>query len=178
MAFMHRYFLPGSRPGIDPARSPIIAHPVIDGRIIDDGPVYISVMHHGGIDPRHRRIIPEMTAIPLATIISMPPISISIIYSAIKTDMRTPITRMPGIDPTYKSPITRGPQITNRRRRLPITRHPIIIIIAISPVTRYPYISIGRAKRLLINRDSRRRYPNRDPNANLGIDPRDRQSYG
>jgi hypothetical protein len=107
MPIMHGRLFPGSRPGAYPARSPIKAYPAIG--IIDAGPVDIGIMDDRGVDPCHRRIIPEMTAIPFSPIITMPAISIPIIYPAIIPDMRTPVTGIPGIDPTDKPPISGCP---------------------------------------------------------------------
>jgi hypothetical protein len=97
-----------SRPGIDPARSAIIAD-TVDSRISYDRTIDIGVVDDRSVDIGHRRIISETTAFPTPADISRTEISASIIDTAVKADVRPPIPRMPGIDPIAISPITRCP---------------------------------------------------------------------
>jgi hypothetical protein len=108
MPVTHRRLLMRIRTITDSARSTIIADPV-DSHIPDYRSIDIGIMNDRSIDTRHRRIIPETTAIPFPTVISTTTISTAIVDPPIVTYMRSPITGIPSIDPAYIAPITWRP---------------------------------------------------------------------
>lgn len=108
MPVPHRGLLRDRRPRLYPMRPAIIARPV-HRDMIDHRPVDIRVAHHRRVDPGYRRVIPEMTTVPLATDISRADIPATIIDPTIKSYMRAPITCMPEIGTAGPSPITGRP---------------------------------------------------------------------
>src|SRR5260221_5424135 len=108
MPFLRRLLLPRIRTIIHSTGTAIIAY-LVDSYIIDDRLVDICIMYNGGVDIRHRRIIPETPTIPFATIIPAAAITAAVINTTVISYMRTPITTIPSIDPAHKTPITRRP---------------------------------------------------------------------
>jgi hypothetical protein len=108
MPVTHSRLLICIRTIIDPARTAIIANPV-DSYIPDHRSIDIGIVYDRSIDTSHCRIIPETTTIPFPAIISTTTISTAIVDTTIVTYMRSPITGIPSIDPTYITPITRRP---------------------------------------------------------------------
>jgi hypothetical protein len=155
----------------NPTRPAVITYPV-HRYIPDNGSIDIHIADNGCIDTRDSRIIPEMPAIPLPSIITTTPITTTIIDTAIVSYMRSPISAVPPIHSADKTPVTRRPVKSCLRWLLPITWHPIITLISISPVTRYPDKPIYRAGWLLINRYDRGRRMNGNSNADLCIHSR------
>jgi len=156
---IHRHLLLRRRPCLNSTGATIITNPVVHRRIIDHRPVDISIMHNCSIHIGHRSVVMEMAANPSATHISDTTIAKTIVHTPIETNMLTPITAMPAIITTGKTPIARRPQKSNRRRCGPIPGYPIVtlIISAPGPITRYPKPSIRRTGWLYIDRDRRRR---------------------
>ena len=169
MPLMHRRLLLRIWPRLHPG-------PAVKARtacccISNDGPVHISIMDNRRVHAGNSRIIAEMPAIPLPAPITYPTITKTIIDPAIKPYVRPPIPGMPAVYASGKTPITRGPQKTNRGRRIPVTRHPIVTGITIGPITRYPNISVYRTGRLLIYGNGRRGYVHRKAHAYLRLNP-------
>jgi hypothetical protein len=171
MPFIKRCLLLNIRPGSDPMRAAIIADSVIyngcimhDHRIVD---IYIS--HNRTIHIDHRRIIPERISLPSAAAESGSIISVSIIYAAIKTNMRSPVPMMKPIVTTGIAPISRGPQKSGLRRKNPNTWYPEITVVGIGPVSRNPQISLYRASRLHIDGQRWRRNAGCNANANTNL---------
>ncbi len=158
MMLVHGHLLLCSRPRLDTTGPAVITDPVVHRRIVDHGPVDIGVVHNGSIHIRHRGVVPEMPTIPFTTAISYTTITKPIVHPAIKTNMRPPITTMPAIISTGKTPITRRPQKADSWRRSPITWYPIVTVFISTPcpITRHPEITIGRTGGLNVNRDRRR----------------------
>jgi hypothetical protein len=165
------------RPRIDTAGTAIITDPV-GGGIIHYRTIDISVVNDGGVDIRHRRIIPEMPTYPAAAGISRAEIAASVINAAIEADMRAPISAIPRVDPIYITPITGRPQEADLRRFSPITRDPkISIIIIIRPISRDPQIPVNGTDRLRIDGNDGRPDMNADADAkHLRISPLNRQT--
>lgn len=171
MPVPHRRLLTRIGTITNPARAAIITH-TIHRYIPDNGSIDIHIADNGSIDTRNSRIIPEMSAIPLPSIITTTTITTTIIDAAIVSYMRSPISGVPPIQSADKTPVTRRPIKSCLRWLLPITRHPIITLVSISPVTRYPDKAIYRAGWLLINRYGRRCCMNGNSNTDLCIHSR------
>jgi len=107
MILPHRDLLIRIGPGVDPDAA--VEAGAIHYRIVDDGPVDISVVNNRGIYIHDGRIVPEVTAVPFTPNKTHSPITITIIDAAIKADMRSPISAMPAIDTAGVTPITRRP---------------------------------------------------------------------
>ena len=94
----------------DAMRTTVIADPVVDCRIMyDNGIVDINVMNNRTIHIHNSCIIPEIMSLPSASAKTRSIITITIVHAPIKTDMRSPITRMKSIIATGISPISRCP---------------------------------------------------------------------
>src|SRR6185312_9211115 len=130
--------------------------------------IYIGIMDSATHMP-HSCIIPEMATFPPATAKAMPPITVSIAYSAIKPDMRSPVTSVPPVMAIIKPPITGSPKKTYLRDNYPYARHPIISVRTPGPIAGCPHISISGAWRLFIYRQSGRGYSYAYSNTNLRI---------
>jgi hypothetical protein len=111
MPFPHRSLFLGTRPGIDSMRTTIITDPVTGYCIIMhyDCIVDIYIMNNCAIYIDDGRIIPERISLPSAAAETGAIITVTIVYAAIKTDMRSPVTMMKTIITTGISPISRRP---------------------------------------------------------------------
>ena len=138
MRFPERCLFLNIRPGIDSMRTTIITDPVDRSIVHNDRIVDIYVMNNCTIYIHHGRVIPERISLPSASTESGPIITITIIYAAIKTDMRSPVTGMETIITTGISPISGCPQESGLWWKNPYTRYPEISVIGISPISRYP----------------------------------------
>jgi hypothetical protein len=76
---------------------------------------------------------------------------------------------MPCINSSVITPITWGPEESLLGRGYPHSGNPIIPIIPISPITGAPQISVVRTGRLGIYYQRRRRYPDGNSYADLGL---------
>src|ERR1700722_9743541 len=165
-------FLFRRRSRTDPTGAAIITD-AVDSSVPDYRAVDIRIVNNGGIDIRHRRIIPESTTNPTTTGISGTEIPATVVDAAIEPNMRAPVSGIPGINPVYITPISGCPQEADFRRLGPITRHPVIsIIIIICPISGDPEIPFNRTRWLRINRNDRRPDTNADDDAeHLRISP-------
>lgn len=145
----------GSR--ADPAGSTVKAGPVISVADV----LAVSVMNDRRIYAAHRSVIGKVPALPAAAVKTVSAIAEAIIDSAIEAHGRPPIACIKGVKAIRKAPVTGRPEETFLRRGQPGAGYPVIARVAITPVSGRPNISVGRAKRLLINFQSRRRYSNR-----------------
>jgi hypothetical protein len=168
MPLANRCLLLNSRSGIDAMRATIIADSVIDNGCImhDDRIVDIYIMNNRAIHIDHCSIIPERISLPSAAIESGSIITISIIYAAVKTNMRSPVPMMETVVTTGIAPVSGSPQKTRLGRKNPNTRDPEIAVVGIGPVSRNPQITVYRASWLHIYRQGWRRNTGRNANAN------------
>jgi len=90
-------------------RAAIKADTIIHHGIVDDGPVDIRIVNDRGVDIHYGRIVPEVPAMPFPPDKPRSPIAVTIIDTAIKSDMRSPIPSMPAVDAAGITPITRCP---------------------------------------------------------------------
>ena len=141
--------------------------PVHSTRTIEASAVYrgvvvnhrlvIHIVNLGHVHVVHRPVVVEIVPPPVSALITFAPISITVIYSAIETDMRSPVTIVPKISSVVPSPVTGCPQVAGRRRKHPCAGHPVIIfiVVAISPVAGRPDIIISGTNRLHVHRQRR-----------------------
>jgi hypothetical protein len=90
---------------LDTARA--VERHVVD--VVDDGPV-VHVGDMNTTDVHRRAVIKERTAAPVTALESNTAITEPVIHTAVETDMRTPVTAVPGIDATAPAPVPRCPQ--------------------------------------------------------------------
>jgi hypothetical protein len=112
--------------------------------VVDDRGV-VGVVNDGHIHVVYGAIVGETPAFPASAEIANSDITESIIYAAIKSDVRSPITGVPEIAPVTPAPVAGGPQKPYTWRQHPSAGHPIIIIVAISPIAGRPDIALPGA---------------------------------
>jgi hypothetical protein len=108
----------------------------------------------------HRGVVGKVPTLPAATVKSTSAIAEAIVHSAVKAYGRAPVASVKSVESVGKTPITRRPEEAGLRRGDPHAGYPVITCIAITPVARLPKISVGRARRLLINLQYRWRHAN------------------
>ena len=149
VALMRRHlFLPGWT-RLDPARSAVVAD--VSRVIHDHGPV-INIPDIGDADVGDRAVVIEISPAPFAPDESHAGVAESVIDSAIKSDVRTPVSRVPAVVSVAPSPVAGGPKHADWRHH-PRARHPVIAVVIVpGPVARRPVISRAGADGLRINR--------------------------
>src|SRR5690349_14752977 len=78
--------------------------------ILDHRTINISVVNDRLIHSPNRSVTEKPAALPSATAEPGAEITEAIVDSAVKADVRPPITRVPTVVPTFKTPITWRPQ--------------------------------------------------------------------
>ena len=131
-------------------------------------PVHINVVDHRGVHAHHRRVVAENIARPHAPHKTGAVIAPSVIHTPVIAHLRSPVAVIPPIHAVVEGPVPRRPQKPWLRRRHPYAGHPVIPIIGIPrPVPRRPEIAFLRTRRLLVDRQRRRRNIHTDSNADL-----------
>lgn len=92
MRFSDCRLFPGTGPCSNSTRATVITDPPVTGIIYDDCFIHISIMNDSSVYVNNSSIIAEVTSSPSSTTESRSPISVSIIHTTIKSDMRTPIS--------------------------------------------------------------------------------------
>ncbi len=114
-------------------------------------------------------VIIELAVIPMAALITVPVIAVTITNTTVKANVRAPITIMETIAAVTPAPPAWRPKETNLGRQDPCARHPIIIVSIPRPVARGPQITRPGNIRLVINRERWRRRAHGDADADLGL---------
>lgn len=109
MPLICRHPLPHIRPDLHTAGTAIITCPVMDVYIIDHRLIIVRIMHDRRIHIRNGRVVYKPPATPLATAIPCTHIPTTVVDTAIISDMRTPIPRVPKINVIGPTPITGRP---------------------------------------------------------------------
>ena len=114
----------------------------VDRCIVVDYRLVIHIVNLGDVHVVHSPVVVEIVSPPISPFITFSRVSIAIIYPAIETDARSPVTVIPYVCPVIPSPISRRPQVAGRRRKHPCAGNPVIIFIvfAVSPVAGRPDI--------------------------------------
>ena len=133
---------------------------VVDHRLV------IHIVNLGDVHVIHRSVVVEIVSPPISAFITFSHISIAVIYPAIETDARTPVTVIPYVRPVVPSPVSGCPKVAGRRREHPCAGHPVIIFIVftVSPVAGRPDIIFARTNGLHVDRERRGRDSNRYSN--------------
>ena len=127
----------------------------------------IHVVNLGHIHVIHSSVVVEIFSPPISALITFSPISIAVIYPAIETDVRSPVTIIPCVRSVVPPPISGCPQVARRRGKHPCAGDPIIvfIVVAVRPVAGRPDIIVGGANWLYVDRQRGRRDSDRYSNA-------------
>jgi hypothetical protein len=147
-------FRPGT--GVYSSIAAVVADPIDRGSIYDRGVVNVMNVYHVHIV--HRTVVEEASAVPPPAFVALAEITIAVGDAAVETDMRTPVAFMEKKAVAAPTPITRRPQETDLGWLHPSARDPIVIsvIVVVGPVARSPNVTLGGARRLLVDRQSRR----------------------
>lgn len=119
---------------------------------------------------QHGRVVAENVPGPHSAQKADADVAEAVVHTAVKSDVRTPVSFMPHIDSVDESPIPRRPQQTHCWRQHPHARNPEIPRIAVSPISRCPKVTGRRTNRHLRHRDyrkNRRRDPDRHQHLGL-----------
>lgn len=141
----------------------IVDHGSIDHRI-----VYVSVVNDGRVHIGDGSVVMENAASPFAADKADSGVTEAIVNSAIEPHVRSPVTGVPYICATHKSPIARGPEQAGCGSKHPGTGNPEVAGWTISPVTRSPDVTRRGAYRLRIDGQYGRANVNGDANRDLG----------
>jgi hypothetical protein len=153
MPFVHCPLLNFIGPGINTSPSAIVANSVIHHCcIIDNRAVNIYIMDHVSVYMCYGSIIPEASSFPDSANISCPRISPTVIYSSIKSNVRTPIAPVPVICSVIETPVRRGPEPTYLGWKNPYTWDPVISHFGIvGPIAWHPEPAFHLTGWLIIN---------------------------
>lgn len=105
-----------------------------------------------------RRVVGEMVPFPTPAVITMSPVAVAVIDTAIKSASVAPIALVKKAGVSRPSPPTRRPQQPDSRWINPRARHPVILSgsIVIGPVTWRPEVAIPWTRWLEIHQKWRR----------------------
>jgi hypothetical protein len=143
------------RPHRGTAGTAIIAHV---GRVVDDDGLVVDVGDRRVRDVVDGAVVEESAAAPIATLVADAGIAVAIRDAPVEADFRPPIAFMKGIDAVVPAPISWRPQQLRFRRQRPRARYPVIARIVIpGPIAGRPDVAWGRDRRLIVNRQRRRR---------------------
>ena len=114
----------------------------VDRCIVVDHRLVIHIVNLGDVHVVHSPVVVEIVSPPISAFVTFSHISIAVIYPAIETDARSPVTVIPYVCPVVPSPVSGCPKVAGRRREHPCAGHPVIIFIvfAVSPVAGRPDI--------------------------------------
>ena len=114
-----------------------------------------------------RPVIGEVIAVPAPAVIAAAAVAIAVVDAAVEADLRPPITGIECVAAVDPAPIGRRPQHADDRRLYPGARHPVVARVGIGPIPWGPKITDLRHWRLNIDRQSRWRDLDRDPDCRL-----------
>jgi len=139
----------------DSTLAAVIAYAIYDCLIddlIDDGRV-VNVPHIRYVDIVDGAVVVEAAITPIAALVAVPVITVSVVDTAIKSDFWTPVAWIPPVRAIRPTPVAWRPQVAGFRRHHPRPGDPVIAIIVIpGPVAWRPDIAITRTCWLLVNR--------------------------
>jgi hypothetical protein len=128
------------------------------GDVVDDDGLVVDVADLHVRDVVDGAVVEESAAAPIAALVAFAAIAVAIGYAAVEADFRAPITFVKGIDAVVPAPVSRRPQQLRFRRQYPRARHPVIASIVIpGPIAGSPDVTRRRDRRLIVNRQWRRR---------------------
>src|ERR1700687_2034238 len=161
VSIMCRSLLLRCRARTDPTVAAVVTHAVY-GDISDR--CVVNVMDVGDVNVGHGSIVEKAPIIPTPAFVSVAEGAETVIDSAVKAYLWSPIAFIENKAVATPAPISWRPQEADFWRLHPCTGHPVIIaeIFAVGPVTRRPDIAVARASWLFIDGQSRWSKRNRD----------------
>src|SRR5882672_1554973 len=138
MSFSRCSLVGRGRPRRDTAFAAVVAH-AVHGDVIDHG----LVIYVGDVrvaDVVDRAVVIHVPALPVTAFVALAAVTMTIVYTAVKSHVRTPVPGMPDEYRTFDTPKTGSPEVTRLRRGHPGAGHPIIVltVVAPSPIARSP----------------------------------------
>ena len=148
-------------------------------RVMDDHSSAVDVGYVSHIHVNHGPVVEKPTASPFASKEAHTAVTEAVVDTTIKPNMVSPISRMPDVEASTPSPVTRSPQHPHRRND-PRARHPVVsTIITPRPVTGSPQVAGSRTNGLRVDREvlegrSEPRCPRQSvrPKASIAITPK------
>ena len=155
----------------NPVRSAIESHaPLVRDRVrANDRLINVGLVNHRRIHARHRRVVGESPAAPLAANIAHTHVAVSIIDAPVVPDIIAPISLMEKVAAVLPCPPRRSPHRPHIRCWHPFSRNPVVPgILFPRPVSRNPHQSVLGAHWLFVHRKLRRRNGYADGNLCTG----------
>jgi hypothetical protein len=141
--------------------------------------IHAPAVHEGKAameaDVHHSGVVGKVPAAPFAADKADAAVAEAVVHAAVVADVWSPIAPMEDVESVVPAPIGRRPQVAGLRRWNPGSGDPIIAVIAIGPVAGCPHQARLGARRLLIDRQRRRRKANADKNAGKRRSRQDRE---
>ena len=157
MPLMRRLFFLRRGTRLEATCSPVIAH----GPRVHHHASTIDMGHARNADVGDSAVVVERSSAPLPADKAHTRIAEAVVNSAIEANVRSPVSRVPGIEPSAPSPISGSPQHADRRHD-PGARHPVVAgVIVPSPIAGCPEVAWSGADRLCVNRQRWRSDSNR-----------------
>jgi hypothetical protein len=110
---MRRSQLLGRGPRIDSAATAVVANP---SALIVGDTVVVNIANIRNVHIRNRAVVVNSAIIPISAIIATAGVSETVVDTAVVTNMRTPVTRVPMIVAIIEAPPGRRPERTHIRR--------------------------------------------------------------
>jgi hypothetical protein len=117
----------------------------------------VDIADSAVVDMIHAAVVVEVRPIPVSAVVAETEIPKSIVDATVKSDVPSPVPMVKAIRAAIVTPVSRGPQRTDKRRFNPASRNPVVAIRAPRPVSRSPQVIRIRSWRLVILRNRRRR---------------------
>src|ERR1700751_1410616 len=135
----------GSRFNREAARTADIAD-AVDSDVVD---------HGLGVDIRDRdvgyvvdrAVVIEPVVAPVPALVAMTGVAEAVVHSAVETDLRRPVARIPLEKSIRPAPVARGPEKPDGRRLHPGAGNPEVAIRTVAPVPRNPDVTGSRDRR-------------------------------
>ena len=116
----------------------------------------VNVVNHSDIHIVHFAVVVKMIVLPSSTFIAVAKVSVAIVDTTVKADLRTPIAFVKNKSGAAPAPIRRSPKIANLRSEDPRAGHPVVILAIPRPITGRPDITVAGTDGLFIDGQFRR----------------------
>jgi hypothetical protein len=166
MVLVRRSLLLRSGTGADSAVATVIADVRV---VVDDYRFVVDVSDVGDVNVVHAPVVKVAVALPISAIKTTAGVAKAVIDTAVKSDVRTPVSIVPVIETVVPTPVSGSPKLADGGEH-PRARDPVVAIIVIPcPITRRPDVSLSGTKRLNVNRQRRWTDPYRNSHAELSM---------
>jgi hypothetical protein len=142
----------------------VVAHTshidIVDNRLV------VNVGDVNATKVGDRPVVVEGATAPVATLKTNTAVPVTVVNTTVEAYVGAPVALVPRIKTVTPAPVSGRPQKPRGGRDYPSAGHPVVVIVAISPVTRRPDISNRRTRWLYVHRQSRWRDSDRNSNGN------------